>query len=212
MLSRFSFLALTLSLVSEFTGRMVTRGSRGAKPQVLGIVVLLAELTLTPVRVSAGVQRPLASLNQKVVSAVRTDEQVLGAIIRSDVVPVVDFFGASQIATENAFSYEDVLIDVSACVQSGMSVRAFLNISVGTEAGYSALPRGALFSALPASMLLEEHHGLTSDVSLRGVRLPSERSWLPATALTNTRRIQQDRAPNVCADRFNQSNTFRRLR
>lgn len=197
-LSRFSSPPLPLSLITGFTSQMVVGRSRCTRAHVLYVVVLLAVLTLAPVGIAAGIERPLPSLNHKVVGAVGTDEQVRGPVVSSDVVPVVDFFGAFQVATEHSFDYEDVLIDVPALVRSGMSGRFLLNVFPGEC--YPALPCRALFSALPRSMLVVKPSGLASDIPSRRIRLPSDSGGLPATTLTNTRRIQQSRAPNVCAD------------
>lgn len=144
MLSRFPLPLFPLSLIESVALRVTGCCASHVNAHVLGVIVLLAELTLAPVGVSASIPRPLTLFNEEVVGAVRADEQVLGSVVRLDAVPVVDFFSPSQVAPERTFDHQNVLVHVPTVVFPGVLAHAFLGVP--THVRYPARPMRILLT------------------------------------------------------------------
>lgn len=184
----------------------------GVKLQSRLMVVLLAMLTLAPARMSASVQRAFPSFEKEVVSSVGTHDEVAGAIVVADMIGMVDFFGPTQIPAQSAFDYEDMLEHIALMIRIRVTGHSLVDVSP-LRLEDSTLPIRVVLQCLSGSVTLphEQEIALANAVAATSPSPLRDGCRKPTTASTNARRIYHNRAPNVCADSFNQFNTFRRL-
>lgn len=209
VLGRFQF---ALSLVASVALRMILRARCLAERQALGIVVLFAMQALTPRWVSAGIQRPLPTLQQEVISPIRAHDQVGRAVIGSVVVDVVDFLFALHHPTKSTLGYEFVLEDVSPHIRIWVIGSPLQDVAVGQVS--PSPPVRILFSTVaPHCVTDAKQHGLTLTLCPPASVVTALSDWsrTPTTTTTNARRITQGRAPKVCAESTINLTLFRRL-
>lgn len=161
------------------------------------VIPLLAVRALTPVRVPARIQGTLPLVEKVVIGAVLAYDQVLRAIIGSLPVYVVNNSAIRQQLAEGFFSNEYLTRHVPSRNRTRVAGRFFQQI-----------PRTVCHTAIPSRVAFPERivprpeaHRLPFYHAFLGDRTGCDRRKHPATTLTDTGRINQGRAPKVCADR-----------
>ena len=164
--------------------------SLGAGPengQVLGVVVPLAVGAASPIGIAARIKGTLALMEKKVVCAIRTDHEVLRAVVGLVTIYVVDFGAKREWFSQCALHYEDVFVDAPRRLAGAGVVRLEDEHVPGRVAPGSAAP--VVRSAPDVLVPGDETEWLPLDQSTGRVAIGSERGEPPTTAFAQAGQI-----------------------